>query len=79
MSKTGERVVHALFGHSGGVRFSCPSKCMNFVFSNCILTILHAMHLVSNKVASNWAKITVFLHTYIMQLSTYMPSIIAKI
>ena len=38
-----------------------------------------AMYLVSNKVASNWGKITVFLHLSYNYLCTYMPSLIAKI
>ena len=49
-----------------------------FIFSDHSLTILHAMYLVSNKVASNQAKIIVFLHISYNYLLTYMPSIIAK-
>ena len=39
-----------------------PQNSQIFIFSNGLLTILHAVYLVSNKVASNQAKITVFLH-----------------
>ena len=39
-----------------------PRNSRFFIFSDRILTISHAMYLVSNKVASNEAKITVFLH-----------------
>ena len=36
---------------------------------------IRSYYLVSNKVASNKAKITIFLHILYLQLSTYMPSI----
>ena len=39
-----------------------PQSARIFIFSDCFLTILHAIYLVSNKVALNQAKITVFLH-----------------
>ena len=37
-------------------------KSRFFTFSDRLLAISHAIHLVSNKVASNQAKITGFLH-----------------
>ena len=55
-------ICHGLFGHTGGVCFSWPLNCTFFIFSDQLLNILLAMYLVSNKVASNPAKITVFLH-----------------
>ena len=39
-----------------------------FAFGGPLLTILHAMYLVSNNVASNKAKITVFLHSWRFRL-----------
>ena len=46
--------IHGLFGHTGGVRFIWPSKITKFfIFSDHLLTVSHAMSLVSDKVASN--------------------------
>ena len=56
------RLAHALFGRTRGVHFSWPSICTFFTFSDRLLTILHAMHLISNRVALNRTKITNFLH-----------------
>ena len=42
--------------------FFGPRNARFFIFSDFLLTILHALYLVSNKVASNGAKITIFLH-----------------
>ena len=42
--------------------FFGPRNARFFIFSDFLLTILHAMYLGSNKIASNEAKITVFLH-----------------
>ena len=53
---------HGNFGHTGGVRFSQPLNCTFLIFSGRLLNSLLAMYLVSNKVDSNLAKITVFLH-----------------
>ena len=49
-----------------------PRNARSFVFSDCTLTVTHAMYLVSNKVASNDATITVFLHTYIVLTIIYV-------
>ena len=50
-----------------------------FIFSNHLLTILHTMYLVSNKVTSNYIGQNHRFLTYIAQLSMYMPPFIAKI
>ena len=71
--------THGSFGHTRGVSFIWPLKFTIFIFSDLLLTILHAMHLVSNKVALNQAKITVFSYISYNYLHTYMPSISAKI
>ena len=51
-----------------------PRNSRFFIFSDQLLAILHAMYLVSNKVASNEAKITVFLHISYNYLCTCHPS-----
>ena len=50
-----------------------PQSARIFIFSDCFLTILHAIYLVSNKVALNQAKITVFLHLSFNYLRTCLP------
>ena len=52
-----------------------PQNARFFIISDRILIISHAMYLVSNKVASNYAEIAVFLHMYIVPLSTYVHAI----
>ena len=47
-----------------------PRNSRFFIFSDHLLTITHAMYLLSNKVASNQAKITVFLHVLYNYLHT---------
>ena len=64
-------LFYGLFGHTRGVRFIWPSKCTIFIFSDSLLSILHAMYLISHKVASNQAKINVFLHISFNYLRTY--------
>ena len=51
-----------------------PQNSRIFIFSDRILTILQAMYLVSNKVTSNEAKNTVFLHISYNYLHTCNPS-----
>ena len=51
-----------------------PRNARIFIFSDRILTIPRAMYLVSNKVASNEAKITVFLPISYNYLRTCYPS-----
>ena len=57
---------------SRGVQFtqSVLNPNLIFTFGNHLLRILHAVYLVSNKVALNPAKITVFLHLSFNQLPT---------
>ena len=51
-----------------------PRNARFFTFSDSLLTILHAIYLVSDKVASNRAKITVFSHISYIYLRTSHPS-----
>ena len=51
-----------------------PQNALFFTFSDRLLTISHAMYLVSNKVTSNRTKITVFLHISYIYLRTCHPS-----
>ena len=51
-----------------------PRNARFFTFSDRLLTISHAMYLVSNKATSNRTKITVFLHISYIYLRTCHPS-----
>ena len=51
-----------------------PQNARFFIFSDRLLTISHAMYLVSNKVTSNRTEITIFLHISYIYLRTCHPS-----
>ena len=77
-----EKVDSSWSWYSHPIRTYIPEGCVLVgprnsrfsIFSDRLLTVSHAIYLVSNKVASNYAKITVFLHISYNYLRTCHPS-----
>ena len=51
-----------ILDYPGGGTYISPEGYLIFTFDDHLLTISHAMYLVSNKVALNKTKNTIFLH-----------------